>query len=159
MDMKAQLSDCQIYRYALWRRWGEGPQVVFVMFNPSTASATKDDPTIRRCIGFARVWGFGSLAVGNLFAFRTSSTAELRRCPEPIGVDNETWLLRLYAESHLAVAAWGNHGQWWQQGAKVRQLLPNLCCLGVTKRGEPKHPLYVSARTDYVAFLVMAQGR
>ena len=73
MDMKAQLSDCQKYRYALWRRWGEGSQVVFVMLNPATADAAKDDPTIRRCIGFARAWEFGSLAVGNLFAFRTAS--------------------------------------------------------------------------------------
>ena len=64
MRSDALLSPCGCYRYALWRRWEPGPQVLFIMLNPSTADELTDDPTIRRCIGFARSWGFGSLAVG-----------------------------------------------------------------------------------------------
>src|SRR4051812_15620668 len=71
MKTTAEFSPCRRYRFALWRRWDSGPQVLFAMLNPSTADETTNDPTIRRCIGFARAWGFGSLAVGNLFAFRT----------------------------------------------------------------------------------------
>ena len=69
METSAVLSPCRQYRYALWRKWADGPQVLFVMLNPSTADESVDDPTIRRCISFAKAWGFGSLSVGNLFAF------------------------------------------------------------------------------------------
>lgn len=150
MQTKAQLSICRRYRFALWRRWSEGPQVLFVMLNPSTADETKDDPTIRRCVGFAQSWSFGSLAVGNLFAFRTPSPSFLKSASEPIGENNNSWLLRLQAESHLAVAAWGNHGRFMGRSVAVRRLLPNLHTLGITKLGEPGHPLYMPARKKLV---------
>ena len=85
---KAEFSGCRQYRYAFWRKWAEGPQVLFIMLNPSTADECVDDPTIRRCIRLAKGWGFGSLAVGNLFAFRTPSPMTLKRgCVASGGVE------------------------------------------------------------------------
>jgi hypothetical protein len=120
------------------------------MLNPSTADETEDDPTIRRCIGFARSWGFGALAVGNLFAFCTPSPVLLMSSPEPVGKNNDDWLLRLRAESELAVAAWGNHGRFLGRSDVIRASLPRFHILGTTKRGEPRHPLYLSAKTEPV---------
>jgi hypothetical protein len=143
MKTQAEFSLCRRYRFALWRHWDSGPQVLFVMLNPSTADETTDDPTIRRCVGFARAWGFGSLAVGNLFAFRTPKPGELRASAEPIGVGNDDWLTRLHEESALAVAAWGNRGGFLDRSGAVRSILPDLHVLRLTKHGEPQHPLYL----------------
>ena len=150
LQSRARFSACRHYRFALWRRWAEGPQVLFIMLNPSRADETEDDPTIRRCLGFARSWGFGALAVGNLFAFRTPSPRTLRSAPKPVGTQNDQWLLRLRAESALAVAAWGNHGRYLGRGETVQSLLPVLHILGTTQLGEPRHPLYLPARTEPV---------
>ena len=142
---RARLSACRRYRYALWRVWSDGPQVLFVMLNPSTADERVDDPTIRRCIGFALSWGFGSVAVGNLFAFRTPDPSLLKRSTAPVGRDNDAWLRRLQRRAALTVAAWGNHGGFLERGDAVRSLLASPHTLGLTRRGEPRHPLYVPA--------------
>jgi hypothetical protein len=139
----ARMSPCGTYRYALWRRWAPGPQVLFVMLNPSTADQTRDDPTIRRCIGFAARWGFGAVAVGNLFAYRTSSPRVLRRAPHPVGRANDRWLGRLAAESSRVIAAWGNEGTLLGRDAEVRELLSPLYALALTRQGQPRHPLYL----------------
>ncbi len=82
------------YRYSLWREWdSRRPIVAFVMLNPSTADAAKDDPTIRRCASFARSWGYGSLEVVNLFAYRASEPKRLRQTPDPIGPANDDYLV------------------------------------------------------------------
>jgi hypothetical protein len=131
------------YRYYLWREWDASlPAVTFVMLNPSTADAERDDPTIRRCIGFARAWGYGRLEVANLFAYRAASPRELLAAAEPIGSDNEYWLRRA-ADTKAVVVAWGDHGR--GPRAKAFQCLDaaSLRCLGLTARGEPRHPLYV----------------
>ncbi|HEX7157012.1 MAG TPA: DUF1643 domain-containing protein [Burkholderiaceae bacterium] len=141
----ARVSRCGRYRYALWRRWADGPQVLFVMLNPSTADAKADDPTIRRCVDFARRWGFGSIAVGNLFAFRTPSPRALRRAVAPVGPRNDAWLARMARESVQIVAAWGNDGSWLDRDRAVRRLLPELHALAFTKSGQPRHPLYLPA--------------
>jgi hypothetical protein len=143
MKTTAEFSPCRRYRFALWRRWDSGPQVLFVMLNPSSADETTDDPTIRRCIGFARAWGFGSLAVGNLFAFRTPKPGVLRTCVEPIGVCNDDWLIRLHEESALTIAAWGNPGCFLDRSSSVTSVLSDLHVLRLTKLGEPGHPLYM----------------
>lgn len=120
------------------------------MLNPSTADAHQDDPTIKRCIGFAQLWGYGSLAVANLFAFRTAFPQALKRCTEPIGPENDIWLMALASEADTLVAAWGNHGQLLSRSRQIKALLPRLMCLGLTKSGEPKHPLYVPRSTTLV---------
>jgi hypothetical protein len=143
MKTMAEFSLCRRYRFALWRRRDTGPRVLFVMLNPSTADETTDDPTIRRCIGFARAWGFGSLAVGNLFALRTPKPGDLRTCVVPIGAGNDDWLVRLNQESVLTVAAWGNHGCFLDRSSSVKSVLSDLHVLRLTKLGEPGHPLYM----------------
>jgi len=143
MQTNAVLSPCRRYRFALWRRWDIGPQVLFIMLNPSTADELTDDPTVRRCIGFARSWGFGSLAVGNLFAFRTTSPAELSAWTDPVGPENDHWLSLLHEESSMTIAAWGNHGRLLGRSTDISAKLPGLHILGLTKQGEPRHPLYV----------------
>lgn len=148
METSAELSECRLYRYALWRRWSPGNQVLFIMLNPSTADETIDDPTIRRCISFAESWGFGALTVANLFAFRTPSPAELQTADDPIGPENDAWLERLQQESQLTVAAWGNHGRLLNRSATIRPLLHAPRTLGLTQRGEPRHPLYVAGDTE-----------
>lgn len=147
MRTAAAFSGCRRYRYALWRRWSDGPQLLFVMLNPSTASETANDPTIRRCIGFARDWGYGALAVGNLFAWRTPSPARLKRARGPVGGDNDAWLRRLAAESAMTVAGWGNHGALHGRDRIVRELLLDPYVLGLTGANAPRHPLYVRADT------------
>ena len=92
MQRDALFSPCGTYRYRLTRRWAEGPAVAFIMLNPSTADGSVDDPTIRRCIGYGQSWGYGALAVGNLYAFRATEPQELRRARDPIGPDNDRHL-------------------------------------------------------------------
>lgn len=137
------------YRYTLWRHWDTaGAKVAFVMLNPSTADHRRDDPTIRRCIGFARGWGYGSLLVVNLFAYRTSSPAELARADDPIGPENDHYLRYARRAAGDLVIAWGVHGQLLDRHERVVTLLTGrrarpLWCLGATQGGFPRHPLYL----------------
>jgi hypothetical protein len=142
----ADLSSDGVYRYALRRVWDPNePAILFVGLNPSTADHRVDDPTIRRCMRFARESGFGQLIVANLFAFRTSSPQSLRRAADPVGPENDRWLQELSVEASVSVAAWGNGGTFLHRDRAVLELLRAPLCLGVTKRGHPKHPLYVPA--------------
>lgn len=144
----AHFSRCGRYRYALWRTWDTArPACCFIALNPSTADATRDDPTMRRCMAFARRWGFGGMSVGNIFAFRATRPADMKAEARPIGRANDRWLQRLAAESHVVVAAWGSHGAWRARDAHVLQLLGAVDCLGVTASGAPRHPLYVRGDT------------
>jgi hypothetical protein len=117
--------------------------VLFVMLNPSTADHERDDPTIRRCIGFAASWGYGALAVGNLFAFRTPFPAQLKRAACPVGRANDRWLERLAAESSRVIAAWGNEGSFLGRDTQVRNFLKPLHAFALTQQGQPRHPLYL----------------
>ena len=146
---RAAFSRCSSYRYALWREWDDtAPLVLFIALNPSTADHRRDDPTIRRCMGFARDWGFGRLAVANLFAYRTPEPARLRLADAPVGPRNDRWLARLASEASLVLAAWGVHGDYLGRAELVRSRLHGLHCLGTTMGGLPRHPLYV--RRDVV---------
>lgn len=144
MLRSAEFSVCGTYRYALWRIWKpEAPRVLFIGLNPSSADGQSDDPTVRRCLGYARSWGYGSLALANLFAYRSTNPACLRAAEDPVGPLNDRWLQDLAREADLVVAAWGDHGrfdQCWKAGAAMREI---LYCLGTTKLGQPRHPLYL----------------
>ena len=148
----AIFSPCNRYRYTLWRRWLTGTGTcVFVMLNPSTADASHDDPTVRRCIGFAKAWGFRELEVVNLFALRATDPREIYTACDPIGRDN-TWILMTQCKlASFIVAAWGAHGEYQGRGAEVLRRLKEAGLtvheLGRTKAGHPKHPLYLSAST------------
>lgn len=140
----AKISPCGRYRYALGRRWGDGGTVAFVMLNPSTADATMDDPTIRRCMGFAKTWGYGGLVVANLYAYRATKPADLWKVADPIGPDNDQHLVWVAEGCDQIVAAWGAHAK-PDRIAAVLALpgMDRLTALALTKDGQPRHPLYL----------------
>ncbi len=136
------------YRYRLTRRWRDGRgRVVFVLLNPSTADARVDDPTIRRCMGFARRWRHRELEVVNLFAYRATRPAALRAAPHPVGPENDAYLLQAVRRAQRVVLAWGIHGRFGGRDAEVLALLApfanRLQCLGRTQGGHPRHVLYL----------------
>lgn len=143
------------YRYLLKREWGQsGKKIVFIGLNPSTADATNDDPTIRRCVRFAKAWGGTSLWMINLFAFRSTDPRGLLSATDPIGPENDVWLDRIIRMSDLTVAAWGNNGKLRNRGLIVEQRFAgSLHMLGMTDKGEPRHPLYIRADTTPILLL------
>lgn len=143
-DSGAMISTDEKYRYALWRTWDKDkPVVMFIMLNPSTADANKDDPTIRKCIAYAKSWGYGALIVGNLYAFRTRDPKLLAHEEGPIGPHCNSWLYSLAKMSDLRVAAWGNKILPDKRVQQVKDLMPSLHYLELSKSGNPKHPLYL----------------
>src|SRR5262245_7784176 len=146
----AVISTCGRYRYVLTRQVGPGSlAATFVMLNPSTADAMNDDPTIRRCIGYARQWGCGRLVVLNLFAFRATDPAHLKQADDPVGPKNREWLKRTLLAPHggPVVCAWGVHGSFMDQDRTVTGWIDSWgirpFALGRTRGGHPKHPLYL----------------
>jgi len=145
------------YRYLLWRIWNpDAPQVTFILLNPSTADEKTNDPTIRRCINFAKTWSFGGISVVNLFAYRSPFPASLLRITDPIGPKCDGLLLQAAAQSGCLIAAWGNHGRLHGRDRQVTDLLipysDRLFCLGKNRNGSPKHPLYVRRGTERQRF-------
>jgi hypothetical protein len=144
----AIISKCSSYRYALWRIWDDSlPKILFIGLNPSTADQTVDDPTVIRCIGFARRWGFGGIYLANLFAFRTADPGWMKKAADPVGPENNVWLKKLASRAGLIIAAWGNHGMYFQRSEAVKRLIPRLHCLKLNKSGQPSHPLYLPRTT------------
>lgn len=159
MKGSAVFSPCQRYRYRLDRRWDslfsdrKGP-CVFVGCNPSTATDVDDDPTIRRCIDFARRWGHDHYIMVNLFALRSTDPGALLVARDPIGPENDRHLREAFREAHIVVAAWGVASPLC--AARAQAVLTFLSgkplCLGHTASGAPRHPLYIRADTKPVLF-------
>lgn len=148
----ADLSEDGVYRYWLGRRWdgGETYSLAFIMLNPSTADALADDPTIRKCVGFARRLNYRAISVFNLYAYRATDPADLKAAiragEDVVGPDNDLRLRILLHHRYMAgervVAAWGAHAP----KARVQEVLAmpgadSLLTLGLTKSGVPRHPL------------------
>jgi len=156
MKMSAAIASNGLYRYSLTRVWSDRfPRIGLIMLNPSTADATKDDPTIRRCINFAKSWGYGGIEVGNLFAYRATHQLVLRRVVDPVGRENDCYLLQMQQSVEKIVVAWGNYGSWQQRDKSVLRLLSQdrvLHCLGITLQGQPRHPLYVRSDTALIPY-------
>ena len=143
VNKNATFSDCRKYRYTLSRTWsGKKKTILFIGLNPSTANEKIDDPTIRRCINYAQNWGYGSLLMVNLFAYRATIPTELKNVKNPIGNDNDLHIIELSKKADIAVAAWGNEGTLLNRDKEVKKILPNLMCLKINKSGQPSHPLY-----------------
>ncbi len=153
----AALSACGRYRWWLERVWQrEAPRLLFIGLNPSRADGRRQDPTLRRLVRFAGGWGFGGLEVVNLFSRISASPTQLRRSRNPVGDATDGWILaRLQALGEAAAAAqlepvvwlgWGHRGGWRQRDREVLELIapvrPRLLCLGHTRSGQPRHPLY-----------------
>lgn len=143
----AVISSDGTYRYFLSRNWGrDGRRIAFIGLNPSTADATNDDPTIRRCVGFAKAWGGTSLWMVNLFGYRATNPKVLLSAEDPVGPENDSWLERIILSADLVIAGWGNHGNLLGRAAAVEERFSDhLYTLAVTKQGMPGHPLYLPA--------------
>lgn len=150
---RAVYSDCERYRYLLTRDWteGAGRRLLYVMLNPSKATELANDPTIERCERRARALGYGAIGIVNLFGWRETSPALLRKAADPIGPDNDAVLADALDWTDHVLAAWGVHGDLGQRGAAMTALLAQsktpTFSLGLTKAGHPRHPLYVSYAT------------
>ncbi len=153
----AIFSRCRRYRYALRRTWSPlfaDDFTLFIGLNPSTADETFDDPTIRRCIAFSKAWGSAGLVMANLFAWRDTLPANMKRTSEPVGEENDRWLAELAAHASRIVCAWGKHGGHLDRAAQVCAVLAGrpLFTLGHNLDGSPRHPLYVPSETQLVTF-------
>lgn len=154
----AEFSHCRTWRYRLWRTWNPGGfPLVMLMLNPSTADEDKNDPTVERCERRARARDFGGLIVLNIFAFRATDPRVMKAAPDPVGPDNDAHIRQAFTLSTLAraggltgptiCAGWGVHGAHLGRDRQVQALATEagvqLHCLGVTKDGQPGHPLYI----------------
>lgn len=156
----AHFSRCRKYRYTLWRRWnfeGELRQVMFIGLNPSTADETKNDPTVRRCIRFAKDWGFDSLLMMNAFAFRATDPKVMKAQKKPVGPGNDKAFAAQSSQVELIIAAWGTHCSEDRELKICQTLNRPVHCLGKTKAGRPKHPLYLRADTKPELFWESAE--
>lgn len=150
----AWISECGRYRYSLTRRWDRGDSVLFIMLNPSTADALIDDPTIRRCIDFAKGFGYNAIEVVNLYAWRATKPEDLPPTTWiAVGPDNDVAIAEAVDRADIVIAAWGaSAGQY-----RSRDVLAYLdaigkwpYCLGATINGSPKHPLYLPKDTELI---------
>lgn len=154
----AEFDQTRAYRYVLRRHLmlgEEGKHVTFVMLNPSTADENFNDPTVTRCIRFAQSWGFAVLEVVNLFAYRSTYPQVLTVTEDPVGPENDRYITTSAWWADLVVCAWGNHGIIRDRGSEVKELLRPLAevvHLGLTKRQQPRHPLYVRADQPRVSW-------
>jgi len=145
------------YRYQLGRRWqASGAEVAFVMLNPSRADDSHDDPTLRACIQFAQRWNYAALSVVNLFGYRTPHPSELKQAKEPIGADNDRYVLEAVSVADKVVVAWGNEGGLLgRDRAILTQLEPHhhkIYYLQLNRSGQPRHPLYIPRNVSLQPF-------
>lgn len=153
---QALFDETQRYRYWLLRMWEPTlPVVNFLMLNPSTADQYQLDPTVTRCVRYAQRWGFGTLIVTNIFACRATDPKALYPLDDPVGPENDAYLLKAAAQADLRVVAWGTHGALGGRHEAVLTLLQAypLTALGITQAGFPKHPLYLRADAPVVPYL------
>lgn len=144
ISSSAIFSDNRIYRYALTRIWDKKlPSIMIIGLNPSTADESENDPTIRRCIGFAKKWGYGKLYVTNLFAYRATYPKNLFEYSEPIGDENDYWISKLLKEVDTVVLAYGNSGKYRNRDKEILNLVQNPYCIKTSKANMPVHPLYM----------------
>jgi len=152
MIRKAEFSACGNYRYTLTRQWGFGGTVCWILLNPSTADAQRDDPTNRRGINFSKAWGYGGCVFVNLFAYRATDPKVMLAAEQPVGTENDAYIVSEANAADLVVIGWGNHGAHRRRDVHVLRMLENEVrwepeCLGVTNKDQPKHPLYLSKYT------------
>lgn len=151
----AEISECGKYRWMLSREWNLSlPTVCWVMLNPSTADASIDDPTIRKCIQFAKSWNCGSLIVVNLFAYRATIPTDMKKVFDPVGGKCDEHISNANSGSDFTVFAWGKYAGAKQRSEMVTKAVGKgrFFCLGKNINGSPKHPLYLSIKTPLIPF-------
>jgi hypothetical protein len=169
----ADFSECRRYRYTLKIVWDDAlPLCQVIGLNPSTADEFKDDPTLRRVKGFAKAWGHGGIVMTNLFAWRDTKPAAMKKAALPIGEcsfcsyevrtanrvhsftqRNDAELFLAAQQCALTIAAWGNHGTFLKRDQRVRDLIKGMKCFRLTNAGQPEHPLYMPAATQLIDFV------
>lgn len=142
----------------MWRVWGYPQHMcMFVGLNPSAADEINDDATLRRCIRFARRLGYGGIYIVNLFAWIARDPQDLKRALDPVGKENDAYISKIAERSETVVLAWGVHGGFQGRALEVLGsgvLGTELYCLGRTKEGHPRHPLYLPAEVELMAYSI-----
>ncbi|MXY43811.1 MAG: DUF1643 domain-containing protein [Dehalococcoidia bacterium] len=149
------------YRYWLEANVSDDKDRVcmFLMLNPSRADATKSDPTVNTCKRFAKDWGYRTMRVCNLFALRSPYPRSLKESTDPVGPENDGWIVRNARDADVIVCAWGNYGSLLGRDSRVRRMLEGeglagkMRHLGLTKMGNPRHPLRLRADTVPMQYL------
>lgn len=163
MGSSARLSLDGQYRYELVRRWNRGPLACWIMLNPSTADASVDDRTIRKCIKFTQAWNLSGLVVVNLFAYRATDPKALKTVADPVGPENDEAIYNAVRGARITVAGWGVHGTLHGRNAAVLDDVlgdypGRLYALDVTRDGHPKHPLYIRDATRPTPYIEHEDG-
>ncbi len=155
----AIFSPCRNYRYTLFRRWENGPTVSWLMFNPSTADEFQLDPTLRKCKGFSQRWGYGAMAILNLYAIRGTDPKTPSKTVDPVGPDNDKWISEIVRDSEMVVYAWGCAQHMKTIGLRINEVRcfallhgKKEVCLGYREDGHPRHPLMLSYETQRIPF-------
>jgi len=149
----AIFSECRRYRYVLWRIWGDPENCcMFIGLNSSRAGEITNDPTVRRCMGFSRDLGFDGLYMLNLFAFRATDPRVMKIAYDPIGPDNDKWIQEYSCKAKMVIGAWGVNGGFLQRDKQVLEILGDVHCLGITKHGYLRHPLYLKKELKPIMF-------
>jgi hypothetical protein len=151
-NKNAEFSQDRAYRYTLWRSWDppvaqDGRYVNFICLNPSTADETKDDNTIRKCVKFAKSWGYQSMCVTNLFAYRSTDPRKMKAAHNPVGTNNDFYLVRIARQADKVIAAWGVHGSYLARSEDVRKIIDGPLYILRMGKYEPWHPLYLPDST------------
>jgi hypothetical protein len=151
LERDAVISPCGRYRYLLRRAWDYNkPRALFIMLNPSTADAEVDDATIRSCRRLVTCLGYGSFEVVNLFSWRATDPGELATVPDPVGPDNGNTIDAAIRRCDIVICAWGafplGRLSAMHMSERIRAMRPTFC-LGTTKNGAPRHPLYIKSGT------------
>lgn len=152
----ASFSPCRKWRYSLWRIWEPSrPRVAFIGLNPSTADETEDDPTVRRCINYAKTWNFGGMYMFNIFGVRATDPRQMLADDEPVGPYNDDFIIDEISQCQRIVCCWGSHGSHMKRSDEVLEILKSkkLFCFGLNNNGEPKHPLYLKKDLIPVPFV------
>lgn len=148
--MGAEISDCGKYRYKLWRIWNPKlPMALFVMLNPSKADASEDDPTIRRCIAFAKRSACGGIYVGNVYPYRATDPKELKKVGFDVATRIENWdhIREMAHKCGIKILAHGNSPI---KLTNIRVMYDDWYCFGYTQNGHPKHPLFLRSDTPLI---------
>ncbi|MBD2499960.1 DUF1643 domain-containing protein [Anabaena azotica] len=158
-DAKFDDNNKRKYRYLLRRKWNvDLPQVTFVMLNPSKANEKDEDPTLRRCIGYADYWGYGSLEVVNLFAYIATNPRDLRQADDPVGSENNSYIQLAAKRASRIILAWGANEYLEKNREREKEVISliygqqPLYCLKLTKYGYPHHPLRLSKDIQPIIF-------
>ncbi|MEH6667760.1 MAG: DUF1643 domain-containing protein [Psychrobacter sp.] len=158
MFRAATISNCNLYRYNITRKWNlEGDNLVsFIGLNPSTADASKDDPTLLRCINFSKSLGFDGMILVNLFAYRSTSPKAMKEFINPIGEENDAYIIDAIMQTNKTILCWGNHGVHKSRDIEIHNLIRTYrelnFCFGKTLSNQPRHPLYLSRNTPLERF-------